>query len=431
MIACCAPPVLLAVDFAVLSVAVPQLRNDLALGDAEVRWLFSAYNLTFGCLLLAAGRAADRRGRRRMLIAGLAVFGSAAMLTALATTGWMAVTGRALQGAGAAIMTPAALSLLTATTREGPDRSRVLAAYGLAISAGFVTGTLISGALATVASWRPAVAATIPLAAAAIALARRLPGDETTREAGGETPREAGAQTPCEAGAQTAGEAGAETARGSGPPALAVAALVATAALAAAYGGPFGLAIAAAAAGALIALGGRALVLACVAGMVVTATGVGGTLLLTLYLQDSLAYSPLAAGAVFACFGAAAVPGAVAARRLRARRGVATGLAAQGGGLLLAVPAAASGSTPAIVASVAGFGFGHVIGNASVAAVATARARPARHGAVAGMLVTAQYLGGALGPAVLGRAEFETGMVAAGAIAVAAAALTWVLDAAP
>jgi hypothetical protein len=134
---------------------------------------------------------------------------------------------------------------------------------------------------------------------------------------------------------------------------------------------------------------------------------------------------------VFACFGAAAVPGAVAARRLRAGRGVVTGLAAQGGGLLLAVPAAASGSAPAIVASVAGFGFGHVIGNASVAAVATARAGAARHGAVAGMLVTAQYLGGALGPAVLGRAGFEAGMVAAGATAVAAAILTWAVDATP
>jgi MFS family permease len=422
VIACCAPPVLLAVDFAVLSIAVPQLRSDLALDDAEVRWLFSAYNLAFGCLLLAAGRAADRYGRRRLLIAGLAIFGLAATVTALATSGWMALAGRALQGAGAATMTPAALSLLTATTREGPDRNRVLAAYGLAISAGFVTGTLISGALATVASWRPAVAATIPLAAAAIALASRLPAREAAPQAGVEG---AGGET-----ARRAGASPAETSARPAPSALLVAALVATAALAAAYGRPGGLAVAAVGAGALVALGGRALMLACVAGMVVTATGVGGKLLLTLYLQDSLGYSPLAAGVVFACFGAAAVPGAVAARRLRADRGVVTGLAAQGGGLLLAVPAAASGSAPAIVASVAGFGFGHVIGNASVAAVATARARPARHGAVAGLLVTAQYLGGALGPAVLGRAGFEAGMVAAGAIAFAAAVLTWVVDAA-
>lgn len=401
---------LLAVDFAVLSVAVPQLRADLQMSDAEVRWLFSAYSLSFGCLLLAAGRAADAYGRRRLLLTGLALFALAAALTSLAGDGATALAGRALQGAGAATMTPAALSLLTATTREGGDRSRVLAAYGLAISAGFVTGTLISGALATVASWRPAVAATIPLAAAAIAAAWRLPADE-------------GARRPS-----------------AGPATIVVAALVAAAALGAGYGGPVGLGGTAVAAGVLLVLAGRLgrlaagrgqpMALACAGGLVVTATGVGGTLLLTLYLQDVLDYSPLAAGLVFACFGAAAVPGAAAARRIRAVRGVAAGLVAQGAGLLLAVPAAASGSAPAIVACVAGFGFGHVIGNASVAAVATARALPTRHGELAGMLVTAQYLGGALGPAVLGRAGFQAGMAAAGAAAVAAAALTWLLDAA-
>ena len=149
-------------------------------------------------------------------------------------------------------------------------------------------------------------------------------------------------------------------------------------------------------------------------------TGAAGTLLLTLYLQDVRGYSPLAAGLVFACFGAAAIPGARVARAVPARMGMATGLAAQGAGMLAAV--AAAGSAPAVVASVAGFGFGHVIGNTSVAAVATAEAAAARHGALAGMLVTAQYLGGALGPALLARAGFTAGLMAAGAIALTTAA---------
>jgi MFS family permease len=421
LIACCAPPVLLAVDFAVLSVAVPQLRRDLTLSDAEVRWLFSAYNLAFGCLLLAAGRAADRYGRRRMLLAGLTVFGLAATVTAGAGDAASAIAGRALQGAGAATMTPAALALLTATTSEGEDRSRVLAAYGLAISLGFVAGTLTTGALATVASWRPAVATAIPLAAAAIVAARRLPRERAPLEA----PRSQRSET-----AAGTVPSGAETPRaGFRPPVAAVAGLVAAAALGAAYGGA-GLILTAAAATALLALAarfGRRMAIACAAGLVVTATGVAGTVLLTLYLQDVRGYSPLAAGAVFACFGAAAIPGAATARRLRAGRGVVTGLAAQGGGLLAA---GSAGPAPAIVASIAGFGFGHVIGNASVAAVATARAARTRHGELAGMLITAQYLGGALGPAVLGRASFQTGMVVAGTTAVAAAAITWWLDAA-
>jgi hypothetical protein len=105
-----------------------------------------------------------------------------------------------------------------------------------------------------------------------------------------------------------------------------------------------------------------------------------------------------------------------------------TGLAMQGAGFLLAI--AAAGWAPGIVTSVAGFGFGHVIGNASVAEVATAGAAAARHGALVGMLVTSQYLGGALGPALLGKADFQAGMAAAGAIALAAAAATWSADAA-
>lgn len=402
LIACCAPPLLVAVDFAVLSVAVPRLRADLALSGGEVRWLFSAYSLAFGCLLLAAGRAADLYGRRRLLLAGLAIFGAAAAVTALASSATAVIAGRALQGAGAATMTPAALSLLTSTTREGDDRSRVLAAYGLAISAGFVVGTLVSGALATVATWRPAVGATVPLALAAIFAAHRLPR-ETVAARG------------------RAGEAGA--------PVGIVAALVATAALGAAYGGA-AVVLTGVAAAALLVLAarlgraatgrGRALAVACAAGLIVTGTGAAGTLLLTLYLQDVRGYSPLEAGLVFACFGVAAIPGARVARAVPARIGVTTGLAAQGAGMLAAVVAA--GSAPAVVAGVAGFGFGHVIGNASVAAVATANAAAARHGALAGMLVTAQYLGGALGPALLARAGFTAGLMAAGAIALTAAA---------
>lgn len=410
IVACCAPPVLLAVDFAVLSVAVPRMSSDLAMTAGEARWLFSSYSLVFGCLLLAAGRAADALGRRRLLLAGLAVFAAGAAVTAVAGSGAVAIAGRSLQGAGAAAMTPAALSLMTATTREGDDRSRVLAAYGLAISAGFVVGTLVSGTIATVASWRPAVGATTPLAlVAAWGAWRLLPSDGP-----------AGARRPADT------------------PTLVVAALVATAALGAAYGSVAGLALAAAAAAGLLALAARIaraaagrgarMAMACAAGLVVTGTGAAATLLLTLQLQNVQGYTPLGAGLVFACFGAAAIPGAHLARRMRAGAAVATGLAVQGAGLLLAL--AAGGSRPAIVAGVTGFGFGHVIGNASVAEVATAGIAATRHGALVGMLVTAQYLGGTLGPSILGRASFQVGMAAAGAIALAMAAATWWGDAA-
>jgi hypothetical protein len=268
----------------------------------------------------------------------------------------------------------------------------------------------VSGIVATVASWRVAVAALVPLATAAMAGAWRV------------LPRDTGADVRAGGGTST----------------TAVAALVAASALGAAQGSAAGVLLAALAATALMALaarvaraaagrGGR-MVIACAGGLVVTGTGAAATLLLTLHLQDVRGYSPFAAGLVFACFGAAAVPGAVVARRMAPGRAVSAGLAIQGAGLLMAV--AAADSDPAIVASVAGFGFGHVIGNASVAAVATAGTVTARHGAVVGMLITAQYLGGALGPALLGRAGFQAGMTAAGAIALAAAAAAWWGDAA-
>jgi MFS family permease len=408
VIACCAPPVLLAVDFAVLSVAVPRMSADLGMARGDVRWLFSAYSLAFGCLLLAAGRAADVFGRRRLVTSGLVTFAGGALLTALAASRGIAIVGRAVQGAGAATMTPAALSLMTATTAEGDDRSRMLAAYGLAISAGFVAGTLISGAIATVASWRPAVAAASVLAGLAAMTAWRLLPPDTPAD-----------HRPAPA------------------PMFTVALLVAIAALAAADASPAGLAVAAGAAATLVLLAarlaraaagdGRHMAMACTAGLVVTGTGAAATLLLTLYLQDAQGYSPLGAGLVFACFGAAAIPGAAAARRIPARAAIATGLAVQGAGLLLAVAAGDSG--PAIVAGVAGFGFGHVIGNASVAEVATAGVAAARHGALAGMLITAQYLGGALGPSLLGRASFQAGMATAGGVALAMAAVAWWGDA--
>ena len=408
--ACCAPPVLLAVDFAVLSVTVPELAADLDMTRAQTRWLFSAYSLAFGCLLLPAGRAADGFGRRRLLIAGLGIFGAGAAVTALAGNGSVVIAGRALEGAGAATMTPAALALLTATAPEGADRSRALAAYGLAISTGFVIGSLLSGVIATLTTWRIAIAALVPLTIAAIlAAARSLPRDASP-----------------------------DIRASGGTPAIAVAGLVAVAALSAAEGSPAGALLAIGAAIGLLAMAARLaraaagrgarMALACAAGLVVTGTGAAATLLLTLYLQDVRGYTPLGAALVFACFGAAAVPGAEVARRMPAGRAMGAGLAMQGAGLLMAVALAGSGL--AIVASVAGFGFGHVIGNASVAAVATAGTAVASHGAIVGMLVTAQYLGGTLGPALLGRASFEVGMATAGAIALVSGAAAWWGDAA-
>ena len=400
--AACAPPALIALDFAVISVVVPDARGELRMGDAGARWYFSAYSVTFGCLLLAAGAAADRYGRRRLLLTGLGTFVVAAIATAAAQTAVVAIAGRALQGAGAALMTPAALSLITSATAEGDDRTRALSVYGLATPVGFMLGTLAAGFIATAAGWRAAVAAGSCVAAIGAALAWRLPRD-----------RALAASPP------------------SRVPAFCVAVLVVAAALSALWRLE-GVVLAAAATTVLVVLAGRLgasvtgsatpMTVACVVALTVTATATGATLLQTLFLHDERGLAPSQVGLVLACFGAAAIPGAAVARRGGSPALlVVIGLALQGVALALAVVAESTTTVLPIVASVAGVGFGSVIASVGFVALATASAPGALHGALAGMLATVQYLGAALGPPLLGRAGLQAGMAAAGATALAAA----------
>jgi hypothetical protein len=400
--ACCAPPALIALDFAVMSVVVPQARADLRMGDSGARWFFSVYSVSFGCLLLAAGAAADAYGRRRLLQTGLGTFIAAGIMTVAAPTAVIAIAGRAMQGTGAAMMTPAALSLITSATREGTGRTRALSVYGLSTPVGFMAGTLSAGLVATAVGWRAAVTGTIGVAVLAAWLAWRLPRDCTPRS-----------RSP------------------SKTPTLAVAALVAVAALAALWRVE-GLAVTTGATLALLLLAGRLgagatgraapMTVACAVALTVTATATGATLLQTLFLQDDRGLGPAQAGLVFACFGAAAVPGAAVARRVGAPvLLVVLGLVLQGLALCVAILAPGAVTVLPIIVSVAGVGFGSVIASVGFAALATASAPASVHGALAGMLSTVQYLGGALGPPLLGRAGLQTGMAAAGATALAAA----------
>jgi MFS family permease len=370
LIAGCAPQLLVALDFAYVGVAAPSVRAALNLSDPALQWVFSTYSLSFGCLLLASGRAADAFGRRRMLLTGQALFACATAANAAAPSGAALLASRAVQGAGAALMTPAALSLLTAGAAEGAERNRTLAAYGMTISAGFVAGSLLAGALATAASWRLVLALNVPLVLAALAVTRGV--REPARDVS-ERPRpRALSRMP-----------------GIRP--------------------------------------------ACVAGLVITGTGVSGVLLLTLYLQELRGYTPLTAGVALALFGVTAPAGGALARRTAQRAGPGTalvvGLGVQGASLLSLVLAPGGGAiVPALVA-IAGFGLGHVVGNAAVALAAVSHAPPATHGTVAGLLATAQYLGGALVPAaiigVAGGSElagFHAGTAVAGGLCLVAAA---------
>ncbi|WP_043435714.1 MFS transporter [Arthrobacter sp. I3] len=161
-------------DNSVIFTALPSLQADLQLGTGELSWVQDAYTLVFGGLLLLGARAGDLLGRRRVFVFGLVVFSVASLLIGLAPSGWWAISGRAIQGIGAAIVAPASLSLLTASFPEGRERTRAVALYGATAGMGASLGLVIGGALAHWISWRAGFFVNVPIGAAMIALAPRF-----------------------------------------------------------------------------------------------------------------------------------------------------------------------------------------------------------------------------------------------------------------
>jgi len=161
-------------DNSVIFTALPSLQADLQLGSGELSWVQDAYTLVFGGLLLLGARAGDLLGRRRVFVFGLMVFSLASLLIGLAPAGWWAITGRAVQGVGAAIVAPASLSLLTASFPEGRERSRAVALYGATAGIGASLGLVIGGALAHWVSWRAGFYVNVPIGAAMIVLAPKF-----------------------------------------------------------------------------------------------------------------------------------------------------------------------------------------------------------------------------------------------------------------
>jgi EmrB/QacA subfamily drug resistance transporter len=157
-------------DFSIVNVALPSIQRQLGFSPASVQWVVTAYAITFGGLLILGGRTADLFGRRRMLVAGLLVFSAASLAGGLATSPVLLVVARAVQGAGAALIAPASLSILTTTHREGHERNRALGMYGATASVGFVAGLVLGGVLVDIASWRAVFFVNVPVGVAAAAL---------------------------------------------------------------------------------------------------------------------------------------------------------------------------------------------------------------------------------------------------------------------
>ena len=174
-------------DFSIVNVALPTIQRSLRFSPVGVEGVITAYATAFGGALILGGRLADLLGRRRMFIAGLLAFAATSLACALATSPVFLIAARAAQGLSAALLAPAALSLLTTTFAEGAERNRALGLFGAATAAGFVAGQVLGGVLTELAGWRSifiinapvgvlaAVAATRAVRADHGATARRIP----------------------------------------------------------------------------------------------------------------------------------------------------------------------------------------------------------------------------------------------------------------
>src|SRR6266581_7208061 len=140
-------------DVAIVNVALPSIKTDLHFTQESLQWVITAYAILFGGALLLGGRMADLLGRRRLFMAGLTIFTVSSLLDGLAWSEGSLIGFRALQGLGAALLSPAALSILTTTFREGRERNIALGVWGAASGSGGAAGVLLGGVLTSSLGW--------------------------------------------------------------------------------------------------------------------------------------------------------------------------------------------------------------------------------------------------------------------------------------
>ena len=165
---------MIVVDASIVNVALPSIGRELEFSRENLSWVINAYTLVFGGFLLLGGRMADLLGRRRLFMLGLGVFSVASLVGGLSSNDVMLIVARAFQGLGAALVSPAALSIVTTTFAEGAERNRALGVWGAVAGAGGAAGVLLGGVLTEYLGWEWVLWVNVPIGALAIFLAPRL-----------------------------------------------------------------------------------------------------------------------------------------------------------------------------------------------------------------------------------------------------------------
>jgi EmrB/QacA subfamily drug resistance transporter len=170
----CLAQFMVILDATIVNVALPSIQTDLELSEANLQWIVNAYTLVFGGFLLLGGRAGDLIGRKRLFLAGLVVFTVASLLNGLAVNEGMLIASRALQGLGAAFISPAALSIISTTFKEGAERSRALGVWAAIAIGGAAIGLIMGGVLTQLFSWPWIFFVNVPVGVVTFVLALRL-----------------------------------------------------------------------------------------------------------------------------------------------------------------------------------------------------------------------------------------------------------------
>ena len=388
-------------DIAIVNVALPSIKVDLGFSQENLQWVISAYALVFGGFLLLGGRAADLLGRRRIFLVGVVVFTLASFLAGLAWSEASLIGARALQGLGAAIISPAALSILSTTFSEGRERNIALGVWGAVGGFGAAAGVLLGGILTDALSWEWIFRVNVPVGAAAFILAPLLLAESRdahvkSYDFPGAVLVTGGLSSLVYAITQ-AGQDGWLAGRTVGFFAAAVAMLVGFVAWENRHPEP------------LMRLGIlriRTVSGANVAGFIMGTAMFSMFLMLTLYMQQVLGYSAMKTGiAYLAVAGTAIVWSAVAAQlvtRIGVKPVLAVGMTMLTAGLVFFTQVSVGGSylgdlLPGFLLIGIGIGFSFV--PISIAALAGVEAAEA--GLASGLINTSQQIGGALGIAAL------------------------------
>ncbi|WP_218030742.1 MFS transporter [Streptomyces coelicoflavus] len=395
---------IVAVDYNIVFVALPEIGSALGFSTQSLQWVVSAYAVAFGGFLLLGGRAVDRLGARRMFILGLVIFGLSCLLGGFAESPGVLIMARAVQGFGAALLTPATLTLINTRFAEGPERNKALAVWGACGSGGLAAGALLGGVLTDAWGWEWVLFVLVPLALfAAAAAPGTLAPDERGSDARGSFDAVGAILTTAGSSLLVLGlvsgpEAGWGSVRGAGSIVAGIVILAVFTLVENKTSNP------------LVPLrlfGNRSLVTAILIILVFQSALGGSYYIFTNYLQGVLGYDALEAGLAFVpltiiSMGASLKLAGLLLGSWGPRATLFTGMAVNGIGMIvLAIAMSTGASFWALVPGLIIWGIGGGVTFPAMFVCAASGVAPQEAGVASALATTSQQIGGAAGLAVL------------------------------